>query len=209
MVAGTLSDAELARQKQIDDWLPITSSRNAKWWYSAFHNVTAMVGAGVLSLPFALAELGWGVGGLWSQMERFWDYFCFHYLIDYVQNLIEDSDEAVVGWSETRNPGSGQMVGGCRWSDGRWWSRTGGILVVADCVSVFEREIGRRRGRREEGRRAKRERETQDPALSKTVKHLPKTTPFPSLTLGARLMRLGVRFLRLLRLVLRLLRLCA
>ena len=59
MVADTLSDAELARQKEIDDWLPITSARNAKWWYSAFHNVTAMVGAGVLSLPFALAELGW------------------------------------------------------------------------------------------------------------------------------------------------------
>ncbi|KAH0926157.1 hypothetical protein HID58_018413 [Brassica napus] len=37
----------LERQKEIDDWLPITSSRNAKWWYSAFHNVTAMVGAGV------------------------------------------------------------------------------------------------------------------------------------------------------------------
>ena len=48
-----------AREKAIDDWLPITSSRNAKWWYSAFHNVTAMVGAGVLSLPYAMAELGW------------------------------------------------------------------------------------------------------------------------------------------------------
>ncbi|XP_022734236.1 lysine histidine transporter-like 2 [Durio zibethinus] len=48
--------------KAIDDWLPITSSRNAKWWYSAFHNVTAMVGAGVLSLPYAMAELGWGPG---------------------------------------------------------------------------------------------------------------------------------------------------
>ncbi|KAI3452533.1 hypothetical protein Pfo_009197 [Paulownia fortunei] len=35
-------------EKALDDWLPITSSRNAKWWYSAFHNVTAMVGAGVL-----------------------------------------------------------------------------------------------------------------------------------------------------------------
>ncbi|KAG6474374.1 hypothetical protein ZIOFF_068309 [Zingiber officinale] len=43
-------------------WLPITSSRNAKWWYSAFHNVTAMVGAGVLSLPYAMSELGWGPG---------------------------------------------------------------------------------------------------------------------------------------------------
>uniref|UniRef100_A0ACD6AAG1 Uncharacterized protein n=1 Tax=Avena sativa TaxID=4498 RepID=A0ACD6AAG1_AVESA len=49
-------------QQEIDDWLPITSSRNAKWWYSAFHNVTAMVGAGVLSLPYAMSELGWGPG---------------------------------------------------------------------------------------------------------------------------------------------------
>lgn len=55
-------DDKLAKQKAIDDWLPITSSRNAKWWYSAFHNVTAMVGAGVLSLPYAMSELGWGPG---------------------------------------------------------------------------------------------------------------------------------------------------
>nr|AAC49885.1 lysine and histidine specific transporter [Arabidopsis thaliana] len=51
-----------ARQKEIEDWLPITSSRNAKWWYSAFHNVTAMVGAGVLGLPYAMSQLGWGPG---------------------------------------------------------------------------------------------------------------------------------------------------
>ena len=38
-------------KKDLNDWLPITKSRNAKWWYSAFHNVTAMVGAGVLGLP--------------------------------------------------------------------------------------------------------------------------------------------------------------
>nr|BAJ93280.1 predicted protein [Hordeum vulgare subsp. vulgare] len=55
-------DVRTDEQKKIDDWLPITSSRNAKWWYSAFHNVTAMVGAGVLSLPFAMSELGWGPG---------------------------------------------------------------------------------------------------------------------------------------------------
>lgn len=55
-------DEKLAKQKEIDAWLPITSSRNAKWWYSAFHNVTAMVGAGVLSLPYAMANLGWGPG---------------------------------------------------------------------------------------------------------------------------------------------------
>uniref|UniRef100_A0ACD5T734 Uncharacterized protein n=1 Tax=Avena sativa TaxID=4498 RepID=A0ACD5T734_AVESA len=51
-----------AQERSIDDWLPVTSSRNAKWWYSAFHNVTAMVGAGVLSLPYAMSKLGWGPG---------------------------------------------------------------------------------------------------------------------------------------------------
>ncbi|CAM8883703.1 unnamed protein product [Rhodiola kirilowii] len=56
------ADKRTAEQKAIDDWLPITSSREAKWWYSAFHNVTAMVGAGVLSLPFAMSQLGWGPG---------------------------------------------------------------------------------------------------------------------------------------------------
>ncbi|XP_054803331.1 lysine histidine transporter 1-like [Prosopis cineraria] len=55
-------EEQLAKQKEIDDWLPITSARNAKWYYSAFHNVTAMVGAGVLSLPYAMSELGWGPG---------------------------------------------------------------------------------------------------------------------------------------------------
>ncbi|KAL3526325.1 hypothetical protein ACH5RR_010981 [Cinchona calisaya] len=55
-------DNRTAEEKAIDEWLPITSSRNAKWWYSAFHNVTAMVGAGVLGLPYAIAELGWGPG---------------------------------------------------------------------------------------------------------------------------------------------------
>jgi len=56
-----LQDERSSGEKAIDDWLPITSSRNAKWWYSAFHNVTAMVGAGVLSLPYAMSKLGWYV----------------------------------------------------------------------------------------------------------------------------------------------------
>lgn len=47
------------KEKDLNDWLPITNSRNANWWYSAFHNVTAMVGAGVLGLPFAMSQLGW------------------------------------------------------------------------------------------------------------------------------------------------------
>jgi hypothetical protein len=66
MAPSTMSSTtEKEQQEQaIDDWLPITSSRNAKWWYSAFHNVTAMVGAGVLSLPYAMSELGWYVRSL-------------------------------------------------------------------------------------------------------------------------------------------------
>ncbi|CAL5415240.1 unnamed protein product [Camellia sinensis] len=58
----TTVDTRSEKEKAIDAWLPITSSRNAKWWYSAFHNVTAMVGAGVLGLPYAMAELGWSPG---------------------------------------------------------------------------------------------------------------------------------------------------
>ncbi|KAJ1401989.1 Amino acid transporter, transmembrane domain [Sesbania bispinosa] len=53
------SDDTVAKKKGIDDWLPVTASRNAKWWYSAFHNLTAMVGAGVLSLPYAMSMMGW------------------------------------------------------------------------------------------------------------------------------------------------------
>ncbi|KAL4281670.1 hypothetical protein GQ457_03G009080 [Hibiscus cannabinus] len=51
---------ESEREQAINEWLPVTSKRDAKWWYSAFHNVTAMVGAGVLSLRYAMAQLGWG-----------------------------------------------------------------------------------------------------------------------------------------------------
>lgn len=47
--------------QKVENWMPVETSREAKWWYSSFHNVTAMVGAGVLGLPYALAQLGWFV----------------------------------------------------------------------------------------------------------------------------------------------------
>lgn len=50
-----------APTKDVDDDiedLPITANRSAKWWYVAVHNITAMVGAGVLGLPYAMALLG-------------------------------------------------------------------------------------------------------------------------------------------------------
>ncbi|CAK0783413.1 hypothetical protein CVIRNUC_006612 [Coccomyxa viridis] len=42
--------------------LPITGDRSASWLSSAYHNVTAMIGAGVLGLPSAVAALGWEAG---------------------------------------------------------------------------------------------------------------------------------------------------
>ncbi|KAK4484268.1 hypothetical protein RD792_011494 [Penstemon davidsonii] len=53
-----------AREVPSDDkWVDQNGpAREAKWWYSTFHTVTAMVGAGVLSLPYAMAYLGWGPG---------------------------------------------------------------------------------------------------------------------------------------------------
>lgn len=53
--------------EDLNNWLPVTASRKAKWWYSAFHNVTAMVGAGVLGLPFAISQLGWYINTLLFQ----------------------------------------------------------------------------------------------------------------------------------------------
>ncbi|CAN6587476.1 unnamed protein product [Malus baccata var. baccata] len=63
---NTTNENEAARRAQeqldINNWLPITADRNAKWWYSAFHNITAVVGAGILGLPYALSGCGWGPG---------------------------------------------------------------------------------------------------------------------------------------------------
>ncbi|KAL4305047.1 hypothetical protein AHAS_Ahas16G0039200 [Arachis hypogaea] len=61
-VEGSTSPSLSSKQKSLEEWLPITASREAKWWYSAFHNLTAMVGAGVLSLPYAMSHMGWGPG---------------------------------------------------------------------------------------------------------------------------------------------------
>ncbi|CAI0468581.1 unnamed protein product [Linum tenue] len=51
------------QERDLSNWLPITASRKAKWWSSTVHNVTAMVGTGVLALPFAMSQLGW-IGGM-------------------------------------------------------------------------------------------------------------------------------------------------
>ncbi|XP_031498260.1 lysine histidine transporter-like 6 [Nymphaea colorata] len=48
-----------------EEWEEETAAnRHGTWWYAAFHYVTAMVGAGVLSLPYAMSYFGWGPGVL-------------------------------------------------------------------------------------------------------------------------------------------------
>ena len=47
-----------AKDFEVEEDLPITANRSAKWWYIAVHNITAMVGAGVLGLPYAMGLLG-------------------------------------------------------------------------------------------------------------------------------------------------------
>lgn len=78
-MASDQSESNTRDNNNIDDWLPITSSRTAKWWFSAFHNVTAMVGAGVLSLPFCMAELGWYV---YVNVSSF-NFVCTCYYMDF------------------------------------------------------------------------------------------------------------------------------
>ncbi|KAI5355945.1 hypothetical protein L3X38_008840 [Prunus dulcis] len=75
------------QEADISSWLPITANRNAKWWYSAFHNVTAVVGAGILGLPFALSQLGWTAGILaivisWViTFYSFWQLIILHEIV--------------------------------------------------------------------------------------------------------------------------------
>ncbi|OMO90231.1 Adaptor protein ClpS, core [Corchorus capsularis] len=60
MVSASPPPKEVVESKE--KWVEGDPSRRAKWWYSTFHTVTAMIGAGVLSLPYAMAYLGWGPG---------------------------------------------------------------------------------------------------------------------------------------------------
>lgn len=50
---------QLQEAQSEEKWVENGPSRDAKWWYSTFHTVTAMIGAGVLGLPYAMAYLGW------------------------------------------------------------------------------------------------------------------------------------------------------
>ncbi|XLT09064.1 hypothetical protein HN51_054857, partial [Arachis hypogaea] len=43
--------------KDINNWLAVTRSRNGKWWYSAFSNVTAWLELKCLDFPMPCLNL--------------------------------------------------------------------------------------------------------------------------------------------------------
>lgn len=44
------------------DLIHSSSEPRAKWYHAAFHTIAAMVGAGVLALPYSFSYLTWGGG---------------------------------------------------------------------------------------------------------------------------------------------------
>ncbi|XXG59937.1 hypothetical protein AAC387_Pa04g1935 [Persea americana] len=58
-----------------DSWLPITESRNGNAFYSAFHTLTAGIGAQALVLPVAFTYLGWSSGILCLTFAFFWQLY--------------------------------------------------------------------------------------------------------------------------------------
>ncbi|WJX57826.1 hypothetical protein P8452_43344 [Trifolium repens] len=84
MVSATSSPPSKVELESEQKWVDNGKSRNAKWWYSTFHTVTAMIGAGVLSLPYAMAYLGWIPGTLmlllsWSlTLNTMWQMIQLH-----------------------------------------------------------------------------------------------------------------------------------
>ncbi|OIS96136.1 PREDICTED: lysine histidine transporter-like 5 [Nicotiana attenuata] len=118
------------RNEENDDlnkWLPITASRKAKWWFSAFHNVTAIVGAGVLGLPCAVSQLGWipGIGMIiisWSvTLYSFWQLVNLH--------------EHVPGKRFDRYPELGKHIFGQK--RGYWMVMPQQIIVQVACDIVY------------------------------------------------------------------------
>ncbi|XP_058775399.1 lysine histidine transporter-like 6 [Vicia villosa] len=84
MVSATSSPPSKEEVETDQKWVDNGNARNAKWWYSTFHTVTAMIGAGVLSLPYAMAYLGWIPGTLmlllsWSlTLNTMWQMIQLH-----------------------------------------------------------------------------------------------------------------------------------
>ncbi|KAM7253208.1 hypothetical protein ACFE04_025826 [Oxalis oulophora] len=59
----------------IDDWLPITESRNGSFWSATCHLLNSGIGYQALILPVAFATLGWAWGSVCLCIAFFWQLY--------------------------------------------------------------------------------------------------------------------------------------
>lgn len=89
--------------KKYEDKLPGTADTTGKWWYSAFHNTTAIVGAGVLGLPYAMSFLTWPGGVIvmalaWgTSLYTLWQLCAMHELDGHRFNRYHELGQYVFG----------------------------------------------------------------------------------------------------------------
>ncbi|XP_071691400.1 lysine histidine transporter-like 8 [Rutidosis leptorrhynchoides] len=69
------------QQQQIDDWLPITQSRNGNSWTATFHLLCSGIGTQTLSLPLAFVYLGWFWGVLCLCVAFIWQLYTIGLLV--------------------------------------------------------------------------------------------------------------------------------
>ncbi|XP_042485778.1 lysine histidine transporter-like 8 [Macadamia integrifolia] len=60
---------------KLEDWLPITESRNGNSFYSAFHSLNSGIGFQALSLPLAFTILGWTWGIVSLSLAFVWQLY--------------------------------------------------------------------------------------------------------------------------------------
>ncbi|KAG9442068.1 hypothetical protein H6P81_017922 [Aristolochia fimbriata] len=72
-----------------DAWLPITESRNGNSFYSAFHTLSAGIGAQALLLPLAFTFLGWAWGIFSLSVAFVWQLYTLWILTQLHENSVD------------------------------------------------------------------------------------------------------------------------
>ena len=63
---------------------------SAKWYHAAFHSITAMVGAGILALPYSFSYLTWSGGIISLVLCTTVSLYCSHLLAEFHEGPAPD-----------------------------------------------------------------------------------------------------------------------
>ena len=63
---------------------------SAKWYHAAFHSITAMVGAGILALPYSFSYLTWSGGIISLVLCTSVSLYCSHLLAEFHEGPAPD-----------------------------------------------------------------------------------------------------------------------